>query len=159
MNEYLNNFHSHSPTKMVSWLLLPHLPDGGVLLVMLNFLSQTLTLKQHSFTKKKTNPNPDHTFYWHPLFWICAFLHAYSPHPTPHPHPALFLDIFCSLMQLKLFIIFCFIYHDVRCNKCLPFQLCSSWKVLSPWRGDIFYLHPPPFPSLPPSGWVSEKWG
>ena len=39
MNEYVYNSHSHSPTKIASWLLLPHLPDGGVLLnVFLLFL-------------------------------------------------------------------------------------------------------------------------
>ena len=121
-----------------------------------------------------TNPNPETAFFQksdkpqpcqHVLLtpiWICAFLHAYSPHPTPHPHPALFLGIFFSLMHLKLFIIFCFIYHDFRCNKCLPFQLCSSWKVLSPWRGDILFFictHPPPTrlplpPSLRVSFWI-----
>ena len=39
MNEYVYNSHSHSPTKIASWLLLPHLPDGAVSLnVFLLFL-------------------------------------------------------------------------------------------------------------------------
>ena len=133
---------------MVSWLLLPHLPDGGVLLVMLNFLSRTPTLRHHSFTKKRQTPSPTAHFTDTHLN-LCISSCILTPPHSPSP-PALFLGIFCSLMHLKLFIIFCFIYHDVRCDKCLPFQLCSSWKVLSPWRGDIFWSTPTPLP-LPPS--------
>ena len=110
----------------------------------------TLTLKQHSF-KKKTNPNPNHTFYWHPFEFIHFLMHILTPLSFPSP-PCFWA--FCSLMHLKMFIIFCFIYHDGRCNKYLPFQLCLSWKVLSPWRGDIpFFIctQPPPPLSLPPS--------
>ena len=124
---------------------------------MLNFLSRTLTLtltlKQHSF-KNQTNPNPVNMFYWHPFEFVHFFMHT---HPTPLPIPTLpCFWAFCSLMHLKMFIIFCFIYHDVSCNKYLPFQLCFSWKVLSTLRGDIpFFL----CTFLPLSEWFSEKWG
>ena len=157
---------------------------------MLNFLSTlTLTLKQHSF-KKKTNPNPDHTMlnFLSQTLTLTLKQHSFKKRqtltptarfkdthlnlcissciltPPRFPSPPCFWA-FSSLMHLKMFIIFCFIYHDVSCNKYLPFQLCFSWKVLSTLRGDIpFFLCTqtpplPPFPFLPLSEWFSEKWG
>ena len=169
MNEYINNFHSHSPTKMVSWLLLPHLPNGG-------FLSSYPFCNAQLFINP--NPNPETAFFQKkrqtptPRFTdthlnMCISSCILTP---PHfPSPPCFWA-FCSLIHLKMFIIFYFIYYDVSCNEYLPFQLCSSWKVLSPWRGDFLFFifctqspHPPPHHhhhhSLPPSRWVSEKWG
>ena len=144
MNIIINNSHSHSPTKMVSWLLLPHLPDGGVLLNV--FYTLTLTLKQHSFKNDKTQPQP------HVLLtpiWICTFLNAYSPHSASHPHP---VSEHFALWCIWKCLLFSASYHDVICNKYLPFQLCLSWKVLSPWRGDIpFFICTQPPLSLPPS--------
>ena len=132
---------------MVSWLLLPHLPDGDVLLNVFYPNPNPET----AFFQKKTKPNPNHTFYWHPFEFVHFLMHT---HPAlSFPSPPCFWA-FCSLMHLKMFIIFCFIYHDGRCNKYLPFQLCLSWKVLSPWRGDIpFFICTQPF--LPPSLRVS----
>ena len=100
------------------------------------------------FHKKRQTPTPT-THFTDTHLNLCISSCILTPPHSPSP-PALFLGIFCSLMHLKLFIIFCFIYHDFRCDKCLPFQLCSSWKVLSPWRGDIFLFTPTPLP-LPPS--------
>ena len=121
---------------------------------MLNFLSQTLTLtlKQHSF-KNQTNPNPVNTFYWHPFEFVHFFMHT---HPTPLPIPTLPCFWAFALWCIWKCLLFCASYHYVICNKYLPFQLSSSWKVLSPWRGDILlicYLHPPPshHPSPTPS--------
>ena len=158
MNEYnINNSHSHSLTKMVSWLLLPHLPDGGVLL---NVFYPNPNPETAFFQKKKTNPNPNHTFYWHLFEFVHFLMHT---HPTQLPIPTLFSSKHFALWCIWKCLLFSASYHDGRCNKYLPFQLCLSWKVLSPWRGDIpFFMctQPlPPFPSLPPSAWVSEKWG
>ena len=120
---------------------------------MLNFLSRTLTLtltlKQHSF-KNQTNPNPVNMFYWHPFEFVHFFMHTY---PTPLPIPTLPCFWAFALWCIWKCLLFCASYHDVSCNKYLPFQLCSSLKVLSPWRGDILFFicaQPPP-PSLPPS--------
>ena len=128
---------------------------------MLNFLSRTLTLKQHSF-KNQTNPNPVNMFYWHPFEFVHFFMHT---HPTPLPIPTLPCFWAFALWCIWKCLLFCASYHYVSCNKYLPFQLCSSWKVLSPWRGDILFfictqpplqLHPPPPPPrLPPSLRVS----
>ena len=129
---------------------------------MLNFLSRTLTLtlKQHSF-KNQTNPNPVNMFYWHPFEFVHFLMHT---HLTLLPIPTLPCFWAFALWCIWKCLLFCASYHDVICNKYLPFQLCSSWKVLSPWRGDIlvFFCPPPPPPpspvphSLPPLGWVSE---
>ena len=151
MNEYnINNSHSHSPTKMVSWLLLPHLPDEGVLLNVfyLNPNSET------AFFKKKDKHQPQPHILLTPI-WICAFLNAYSPHSASHAHP---VSEHFALWCIWKCLLFSASYHDGRCNKYLPFQLCLSWKVLSPWRGDIpfFICTQPPCPlSLPPSLRVS----
>ena len=123
----------------------------------------TLTLKQHSF-KNPTNPNPVNTFYWHPFEFVHFFMHT---HPTPphSPSPPCPVSGHFALWCIWKCLLFCASYHDVICNKYLLFQLCSSWKVLSPWRGDILFfictqpplqLHPPPPPPrLPPSLTVS----
>ena len=127
---------------------------------MLNFLSQTLTLtlKQHSF-KNQTNPNPINTFHWHPFEFVHFFMHTY---PTPLPIPTLPCFWAFALWCIWKCLLFSASYHDGRCNKYLPFQLCLSWKVLSPWRGDILFFictHPPPTrlplpPSLRVSFWI-----
>ena len=131
---------------------------------MLNFLSRTLTLtltltlKQHSF-KNQTNPNPVNTFYWHPFEFVHFFMHTY---PTPLPIPTLPCFWAFALWCIWKCLLFCAWYHYVSCNKYLPFQLCSSWKVLSPWRGDILFFicthpphpHPPLSPSLRVSFWI-----
>ena len=134
---------------MVSWLLLPHLPDGGVLLVMLNFLSQTLTLKQHSFTKKKTNPNPDHTFYWHPFEFVHFFMHT---HPTPLPIPTLpcfwaYFSLWCiwnCLLSSASYIMMSGAISVCHFNCVRLERYCHLGE------GTFFiYTHPPPPPSLP----------
>ena len=120
-------------------------------------------------TNPNPNPNPETAFFQksdkpqprqHVLLtpiWICAFLHAYSPHPTPLPIPTLPCFWAFALWSTWKCLLFSASYHYVSCNKYLPFQLCSSWKVLSPWRGDIlfFICTQPPTPpsphSLPPS--------
>ena len=120
---------------------------------MLNFLSRTLTLtlKQHSF-KNQTNPNPINTFHWHPFEFVHFFMHTY---PTPLPIPTLPCFWAFALWCIWKCLLFSASYHDGRCNKYLPFQLCLSWKVLSPWRGDILFFictqPPTPLPPLPPS--------
>ena len=123
---------------------------------MLNFLSRilTLTVKQHSF-KNQTNPNPVNMFYWHPFEYVHFFMHT---HPTPphSPSPPCPVSGHFALWCIWKCLLLSASYHDVSCNKYLPFQLCSSWKVLSPWRGDILFFictyPPPPSPhSLPPS--------
>ena len=110
-----------------------------------------------AFFQKSDKPQPRQHVLLTPI-WIWAFLHAYSPHPTL---PCFWA--FCSLMHLKMFIIN-FLLHIMMAGAIsiyLPFQLCSSWKVLSPWRGDILFFicthTPPPHPSprLPPSLRVS----
>ena len=158
MNEYINNFNSHSPTKMVSWLLLPHLPDGGVLLVMLNFLSRNPNPETPFFHKKKTNPKSDRTFYWHPFEFVHFFMHT---HPTPLPIPTrpvsghiLLFDAFETVYYLLLHISWFQVQYVSAIS--IVFVLKSTVTLE---RGHFFYLHPPCSPSLPPSGWVSEKWG
>ena len=117
---------------------------------MLSFLSRTLTLtltlKQHSF-KNQTNPNPVNTLYWHPFEFVHFFMHTYPTLPCFWAF---------ALWCIWKCLLFCASYHYVICNKYLPFQLCSSWKVLPPWRGDIlfFICTQPPTP-LPPSLRVS----
>ena len=176
MNEYINNFHSHSPTKMVSWLLLPHLPDGLVSCLMSSYCFCNAQL---FITNPNPNPNPETAFFQksdkpqprqHVLLtpiWICAFLHAYLPHPTSHPHPALFLGIF--LLSDAFENVYYFVLPIIMSA---AISICHfNWVRLEKYchLGEgtfyfLFALNPPPPPkpvphSLPPSGWVSEKWG
>ena len=123
---------------------------------MLNFLSRTLTLtlKQHSF-KNQTNPNPVNMFYWHPFEFVHFFMHT---HPTLLPIPTLPCFWAFALWCIWKCLLFCASYHDVSCNKYLPFRLCSSWKVCHLGEGTFYFslapsppAPPPPTPSLPPS--------
>ena len=114
-----------------------------------------------AFFQKSDKPQPRQHVLLTPI-WICAFLHAYSPHPTPLPIPTLPCFWAFALWCIWKCLLFCASYHYVSCNKYLPFQLCSSWKVPSPWRGDILFFiftHPPPTrlplpPSLRVSFWI-----
>ena len=160
MNEYINNFHSHSPTKMVSWLLLPHLPDGLVSCLMSSYCFCNAQL---FITNPNPNPNPETAFFQksdkpqprqHVLLtpiWICAFLHAYLPHPASHPHPALFLGIllFEAFENVYYFVLHIMMSAAISiCHfNCVRF-ICNQ--------------PPPPLtrPPLPPSLRVSFwNWG
>ena len=99
------------------------------------------------FFKKKTNPNPDHTFYWHPFKFVPFFMHT---HPTPLPIPTLFLGILLFDAFENVYI-FCFISW---CQLQLISAISSVFVLKSTVtleRGhSIFYLPPaPPTPSLP----------
>ena len=106
-------------------------------------------------TSDKLQPR-QHVLYWHPFEFVHFFMHTY---PTPLPIPTLPCFWAFALWCIWKCLLFSASYHDVSCNKYLPFQLRSSWKVLSPWRGDILFFictHPPhPHPRLSPSLRVS----
>ena len=145
MNEYnINNSHSHSPTKMVSWLLLPHLPDGGVLLNVFYPNPNPET----AFFQKKDKPQPQPHVLLTPI-WICAFLNAYSPHSASHPHPvsehfALWCIWKCLLFSAS------YIMMSAAINIC-HFNCVSLEKYCQLWEGTFHFFSAPKPPPSPPS--------
>ena len=114
-----------------------------------------------------TNPNPETAFFQksdkpqrrqHVLLtpiWICAFLHAYSPHPASHPHPALFLGILLFEAFENVYYFVLHIMMAAAISIC-HFNCVRLEKYCHLEEGTFyFYLHPAPHPpsshSLPPS--------
>ena len=120
------------------------LPLPGFSFFALLFTSQcsplSERLEQASFCNAQLfinpNPNPETAFFQKKRQTLTPTTRFNDTHlnlcvssciltPPRFPSPPCFW-VFRSLMHLKMFIIFCFIYHDVSCNKYLPFQLCFS---------------------------------
>ena len=118
-----------------------------------------------------TNPNPETAFFQksdkpqpcqHVLLtpiWICAFLHAYSPHPTSHPHPALFLGILLFEAFSNAYYFLLHIMMSAAISIC-HFNCVRLEKYCHLGEGTFYFLFapspPPPSPhSLPPSLRVS----
>ena len=146
MNEYINNFHSHSPTKWSHYYcFLTSLMEVSCLMSSYCFCNAQLFITnpnpnpETAFFQKSDKPQPRQHVLLTPI-WICAFLHAYSPHPTL---PCFWA--FCSLMHLKMFIIN-FLLHIMMAGaiSICPFNCVRLEKYCH--LGDT-------------SGWVSEKWG
>ena len=114
----------------------------------------TLTLKQHSF-KKKTNPNPNHTFYWHPFEFIHFLMHT---HPTQLPIPTLFLSILLFDAFENVYYFLLHIIMSAAISIC-HFNCVCLEKYCHLGEGTFHFLSAPsplpPFPSLPPSLRVS----
>ena len=125
-------------------------------------------------TNPNPNPNPETVFFQksdkpqprqHVLqtpIWMCAFLHAYSPHPASHPHPALFLGMLFDAFE-NVYYFLLHIIMSAAISIC-HFNCVRLEKFCHLGEGTLYFLFapspPPPSPhSLPPSGWVSEKWG
>ena len=117
---------------------------------MLNFLSQTLANPnpETAFFQKSDKPQPRQHVLLTPI-WICAFLHAYLPHPD------LFLGI-CSLMHLKMFSYF--VLHIIMSSaiSICHFNCVRLEKYCHLGEGTFYFLfaptpppHPSPTPSLP----------
>ena len=169
MNEYINNFNSHSPTKWSHYYyFLTSLMEVSCLMSSYCFCNAQLFITnpnpnpETAFFQKSDKPQPRQHVLLTPI-WICAFLHAYFT-PPRFPSPPCPVSGHFALWCIWKCLLFCASYHYVSCNKYLPFQLCASWKVLSPWRGDILFIictHPPPTRlPLPPSLRVSFwNWG
>ena len=151
MNEYnINNSHSHSPTKMVSWLLLPHLPNG---VVLLNVFYPNPNPETAFFQKKKTNPNPNHTFYWHLFEFVHFLMHT---HPTQLPISTLFLSI---LLFDAFENVYYFLLHIMMAGaiSICPFNYVCLEKYCHLGEGTFHFLSassppPPPFPPSLPQG-------
>ena len=159
MNEYINNFHSLSPTKMVSWLLLPHLPNGGFL-SSYPFCNAQLFINPNpnpetAFFQKKTNANPDHTFYWPPFKFVHFFMHT---HPTPLLIPTLrcfwaYFALWCiwnCLLSSASYIMMSGAISVCHFN-------CVRLEKYCHLREGTFFIctHPPPPPPSPSSLRVS----
>ena len=145
MNEYnINNSHSHPSTKMVPWLLLPHLPDEGVLLNVFYPNPNPET----AFFQKKTKPNPNHTFYWHPFEFVHFLMHT---HPTLLPIPTLLLSI---LLFDAFENVYYFVLHIMMAGaiSICPFNCVCLEKYCHLGEGTFHFLSAPSPPlSLPPS--------
>ena len=137
---------------MVSWLLFPHLPDGGVLLNVFYPNPNPET----AFFQKKDKPQPQPHVLLTPI-WIHTFLNAYSPHSASHPHLvsghfALWCIWKCLLFSAS------YIMMAGAINIC-PFNCVCLEKYCHLGEGTFHFLSAPsplpPFPSLPPSLRVS----
>ena len=102
------------------------------------------------FHKKKTNPKPDRTFYWHPFEFVHFFMHT---HPTPLPIPTLpcfwaYFALWCiwnCLLSSASYIMMSGAISVCHFN-CVHLE-----KYCHLGEGTFFDLHPPPSPSLPPT--------
>ena len=162
MNEYINNFHSNSLQKWSHYYYFLTSPmEVSCLMSSYYFCNAQLFI-----TNPNPNPDPETAFFQksdksqprqHVLLtpiWICPFLHAYSPHPASHPHSALFLGIllFDAFENVSYFLLHIFMSAAISiCH----FNCVRLEKYCHLGEGTFYILFAP----LPPSGWVSEKWG
>ena len=166
MNEYINNFNSHSPTKWSHYYyFLTSLMKVSCLMSSYCFCNAQLFITnpnpnpETAFFQKSDKPQPRQHVLLTPI-WICAFLHAYLPHPASHPHPALFLGIllFDAFENVYYFVLH--IIMSAAISIC-HFNCVRLEKYCHLGEGTFYLLFAPtPLPpvshSLPPSGWVSE---
>ena len=141
MNEYINNFHSHSPTKWSHYYcFLTSLMEVSCLMSSYCFCNAQLFIKN-------PNPNPETAF----------FQKSDKPQPTP-PHPTLFLGILLFEAFENAYYFLLHIIMSAAISIC-HFNCVRLEKYCHLEEGTFYLLFapsppppPPPTPSLPPSG-------